>query len=167
MRNPHPTDFKPTYDSIIAPAVAMFEAETAQQRYVPLAQFYPGAGGPVDDYTVLVEAEDGLLDFRYIHVGNWARRMVGEAAEGRLVTDVIPAAEAQDALFSYSHVVIKNEPVIEERRLMFRGFVPFRYHRAMLPLSADGGAVTHVLVYVAPGLWWAQKPLDLKQRQQG
>ena len=157
-------DFKPTYDSIIAPALTLFEAEAEQQRFVPLEMFYPDTNNAVDDYRVLVEAEDGLLDFRYVHVGDWAKRMVGAEAEGRVITDVIPTDEAQDALFSYSHVVMQNEPVVEERRLLFRGFIPFRYHRAMLPLSADGQAVTHVMVYVAPGPWWAQKPHDLKQR---
>ncbi|MEO0393304.1 MAG: hypothetical protein AAF213_08655 [Pseudomonadota bacterium] len=42
--------------------------------------------------------------------------------------------------------------------------MPFRYYRLMLPLSDDGAAVTHVLVYVVPGFWWAQTASDIRQK---
>ena len=155
---------RPTYDRIITPALERFAAEQSQQRCVPFSSFYPEGLGEFSDYAIVAKAEPELIDFRYLFIGEWVERMFDANPTGQLVADVLPDEQAQDALFSYSQTISSAKPVLEQRRLIFNRFVPFSYNRLMLPLSDNGEYPTHVLVYIAPSLWWAKTRMDLRLR---
>jgi hypothetical protein len=155
---------KPTYDTVIQPALERFNSAQSQQRCVALSSFYPADLGAAADYALLVQADPALVDFRYLYVGNWLVRMFDADPTGQLVADTLPDQQAQDALCSYSEAVTGGEPLIEQRRLVFSRFVPFGYFRLMLPMSDNGRDINHVLVYVVPNLWWARNRSDLRAR---
>jgi len=154
--------FKPSEKTIITPVLEKFEAIKAEQGFVPLLAFYPDNMGIGSDYCVLVEVIGTRIDVRYLYVGWKLQHVYGYDLTGERISLSLPKSFADDAMASYRRTALTREAQLEKRKIFFKGFIPFRYQRLLLPLSDDGKKVTHVLVYIVPMMWWIRSRNDLK-----
>lgn len=155
--------FPARYDTVIAPALARFMSDREVHDIVPLSHFYPDHVGPAAELAMLVKIEGTRTDVRYVHIGARLISLLGNDHTGKLMSAVMPKAVAADAMSSYRRAALMKEPVLEKRHLLFKGFIPITYQRAMFPLSENGRKVTHVLVYFVPEHWWAKHRYQLRE----
>ena len=145
---------KPSEKNLITPALKRFEASRDNNGVVPLSAFERSTLSAAADFALLVRFEGQRTNIRYEWIGHRLPRIYGYDVVGDQITTQLPRKLADDALKSYRQAATTNEPVVERRHLRIKGFIPYGYWRAMLPLAEDEQEISHALVYVVPDLWW-------------
>lgn len=112
---------------------------------LPGPDLLPSADGPLADDSFLVEAigSGRTGEFRYLRIGGTLARRLGRPLEGDLVDD--GGDELGSAGASYRRCVESRSPSYEYARYALADEAPLLFERLLLPLSAEGAAVTHIL----------------------
>ena len=115
----------------------------------PLASRWSLDGlGPLADYTMLIEAEDGGRDLVYRHYGRGIARHYGDDLTGLRLSEI----EGHVAVFAgsvYRAVMMRQEPAFTEHEPPRHVFVR-HWQRVVLPLGDGRGGVSHLAVGSIP-----------------
>ncbi|HMR31416.1 MAG TPA: diguanylate cyclase [Geminicoccaceae bacterium] len=104
--------------------------------------------GPLADYTMLIEAEDGGRDLVYRHYGRGIARHYGEDLTGLRISEI----DGHVAVFAgsvYRAVMMRQEPAFTEHEPPRHVFVR-HWQRVVLPLGDGRGGVSHLAVGSIP-----------------